>query len=74
MKNLINIKELQIQEIEELIKVAKDIMQAPEKYSEKCKHKKLATLFFEPSRFFKIISTNYKCRRWRSQSSYTNLN
>ena len=24
-------------------------MQAPEKYSEKCKHKKLATLFFEPS-------------------------
>ena len=49
MKNLIDIKDLSINEIEELIKVAKDIMQAPEKYYEKCKHKKLATLFFEPS-------------------------
>ena len=44
MKNLIDIKELTVKEIEELIKVAKDIMQTPEKYSEKCKHKKLATL------------------------------
>lgn len=49
MKNLIDIKDISVEEIEELIKVAKDIMQAPEKYSEKCKHKKLATLFFEPS-------------------------
>ena len=49
MKNLIDIKDLSVEEIEELIKVAKDIMQTPEKYSEKCKHKKLATLFFEPS-------------------------
>ena len=49
MRNLIDIKELSVNEISELIKVAKDIMQNPEKYSEKCKHKKLATLFFEPS-------------------------
>ena len=49
MRNLIDIADLQIHEIEELIKVAKDIMQNPESYSEKCKHKKLATLFFEPS-------------------------
>lgn len=49
MKNLIDIKDLSVEEIEELIKVAKDIMQSPEKYSEKCRHKKLATLFFEPS-------------------------
>lgn len=49
MKNLIDIKDLSINEIEELIKVAKDIMQAPKKYYDKCKHKKLATLFFEPS-------------------------
>ena len=49
MKNLIDIKDISIEEIEELTKVAKDIMQDPEKYSEKCKHKKLATLFFEPS-------------------------
>lgn len=49
MKHLIDIKDLSVKEIDELIEVAKDIMQAPEKYSEKCKHKKLATLFFEPS-------------------------
>ena len=49
MRNLIDIEDLKVEEIEELIKVAKDIMQNPEKYSEKCKHKKLATLFFEPS-------------------------
>lgn len=49
MKHLIDIKDLSIEEIDELIKVAKDIMQAPEKYWDKCKHKKLATLFFEPS-------------------------
>lgn len=49
MRNLIDIKDLSKEEINELIKVAKNIMQKPEDYSEKCKHKKLATLFFEPS-------------------------
>ena len=49
MKHLIDIKDLSIKEIDELIEVAKDIMRAPENYWEKCKHKKLATLFFEPS-------------------------
>ncbi len=49
MKNLIDIKDLSTQEIQELIEVAKDIMQHPQNYVEKCKHKKLATLFFEPS-------------------------
>ena len=43
MRNLIDIGDLQKQEIVELIKVAKDIMQRPGEYSEKCKHKKLAT-------------------------------
>ena len=49
MRNLIEIKDLSVEEIEELIKVAKSIMQKPEDYLDKCKHKKLATLFFEPS-------------------------
>ena len=39
MENLIDIKELSPKEIDKLIEVAKDIMQNPEKYSEKCKHK-----------------------------------
>ncbi len=49
MRNLIDIKDLSVEEIEELISVADDIIDNPEKYAEKCKHKKLATLFFEPS-------------------------
>ena len=49
MKHLIDIKSLSIFEIDELIEVAKDIMLDQKKYSEKCKGKILATLFFEPS-------------------------
>lgn len=49
MKNLIDIKDLSVEEIDQLIEKAKDIMENKEKYSEKCKNKILATLFFEPS-------------------------
>ena len=49
MRNLIDIQDLSVKEIEELIAVANDIIDNPEKYREKCKYKKLATLFFEPS-------------------------
>ncbi len=49
MKHLIDIMELTIEEIDEMIAVAKDIIANPDKYAEKCKGKKLATLFFEPS-------------------------
>lgn len=49
MKHLIDIKDLSVEEIEELIKVAKDIISHKEKYSHKCDGKKMATLFFEPS-------------------------
>ena len=49
MKNLIDIKDLSVEEINDLIEVAKDIIQNKKKYSHKCDGKKLATLFFEPS-------------------------
>ncbi len=49
MRSLIDIMELSTVEIDELIDIAQDIIENPEKYSEKCKGKKLATLFFEPS-------------------------
>ena len=49
MRSLIDIVELSPTEIDELINVACDIIDNPQKYSEKCKGKKLATLFFEPS-------------------------
>ena len=41
--------ELSTAEIDELIEVAQDIIENPADYSEKCRGKKLATLFFEPS-------------------------
>ena len=49
MRSVINILDLSVQEIDELIAVAEDIIAHPEKYSEACHGKKLATLFFEPS-------------------------
>lgn len=49
MRSVLNILDLSVEEIDSLMKVADDIMQQPEKYNESCKHKTLATLFFEPS-------------------------
>ncbi len=49
MKDLIDILDLSLPEIDELIEVANDIIANPDDYREKCKYKKLATLFFEPS-------------------------
>ena len=49
MRSLIDILELTTKELDELIAVAEDIIENPSKYSDACKGKKLATLFFEPS-------------------------
>lgn len=49
MRHLIDISDLSVLEIDELIDTANDIIQNPESYREKCKYKKIATLFFEPS-------------------------
>ncbi len=49
MRNLIDIMDLSVGEIDELIAKSQDIIKNPDKYREKCKYKKLATLFFEPS-------------------------
>ena len=49
MRSLINILDLSLEEIDELIAVAEDIIANPDKYSQACRGKKLASLFFEPS-------------------------
>lgn len=49
MRSLIDILDLNTDEISQLIDKANDIIANPAKYSEKCRGKKLATLFFEPS-------------------------
>lgn len=48
-RSLIDIMQLSVDEIDSLISTAEDIIAYPEKYWDKCAHKKLATLFFEPS-------------------------
>ena len=49
MRSLINILDFSTEELQELIETALDIIEHPADYSEKCRGKKLATLFFEPS-------------------------
>lgn len=49
MRNLISIEDLSVEEIDEMIEKANDIISNPERYQDKCRYKKLATLFFEPS-------------------------
>ena len=49
MRHLIGIEELSVAEINALIETAEDIIDNPKKYSEVCRGKKIATLFYEPS-------------------------
>ncbi|MBQ9155719.1 MAG: aspartate carbamoyltransferase [Eubacterium sp.] len=49
MKHLIDPMDLTVQEIDQLLELGDDIIAHKEKYQEVCKHKQLATLFFEPS-------------------------
>ncbi len=48
-RSVIDILDLSTAEIDALLSTAEDIMDNPAKYAEKCRGKKLATLFFEPS-------------------------
>ncbi len=48
-RSVVNILDLSVEEINHLIDIANDIDANPTKYQEACKHKKLATLFLEPS-------------------------
>lgn len=48
-RNLIDITDLSVEEIDQLIATAEDIIANPAKYQDVCAHKQLATLFFEPS-------------------------
>ena len=49
MRSIIDVVDFSVEEINELIKTALDIQKNPDMYSESCKGKLLATLFFEPS-------------------------
>lgn len=49
MRHLIDPMDLSVEEVDHLLVLAQDIIDNKEKYSEVCRGKKLATLFFEPS-------------------------
>ena len=49
MRSVIDILDLSVDELENLINTANDIIDNPQKYAHICNGKKLATLFFEPS-------------------------
>lgn len=49
MRSVISILDLSVEEVDELIARANDIIANPDKYADACRRKKLATLFFEPS-------------------------
>ena len=49
MRNIINILDLSTEEIDNLVSVASDILENPEKYADSCKGKILGALFYEPS-------------------------
>ncbi|MBR5366019.1 MAG: aspartate carbamoyltransferase, partial [Clostridia bacterium] len=49
MRSVIDIFDLSVSELDALIATAEDIIARPAAYAEKCRGKKLATLFFEPS-------------------------
>ena len=49
MRHLLNPLDFSVDEIDQLLDLAADIEQHPEKYAHVCDGKKLATLFYEPS-------------------------
>ena len=49
MRSIIDILDLSVEELDELLAAATDIIAHPQQYQDACAHKKLATLFFEPS-------------------------
>ena len=49
MRSIIDILDLSVEELDELVAKAQDIMANPKQYAHKCEGKKLATMFYEPS-------------------------
>ena len=49
MKHIISPLDLSVCELQEVLELAEEIIRDPKKYSDVCKGKKLATLFYEPS-------------------------
>ncbi len=69
MRHLIEPTDLSVDETERIIDLALDIIAHREKYSEACKGRKLATLFYEPSTRTRLSFTSAMMERWAATSS-----
>ncbi len=49
MRHLIDIKDFSVEEVQALLSRAEEIIANPQEFQDACAHKRLATLFFEPS-------------------------
>ena len=49
MRHLIDPMDLSVEELDDILALAQDIIKDKDKYAETCKRKKIATLFYEPS-------------------------
>ena len=49
MRHFLNPLDFTVGELDEVLDLADEIRQNPERYSQVCKGKKIATLFYEPS-------------------------
>ena len=49
MRHFLNPLDFTVEELDEVLDLADEIRQNPDRYSQVCKGKKIATLFYEPS-------------------------
>ena len=63
MKHLLSPLDFSVEELDNLMDIAKDIEANPEKYAHACEGKKLATLFYEPSTRTRYNPCNFLLRR-----------
>ena len=61
MRHLIDPTDLTVRETEQIVALAEDIIANRAKYSEACRGKKLATLFYEPSTRTRLSFTPIRC-------------
>ena len=68
MRHLIDIRDFSKEEINDLLEVAEQIIADPVAFQDRCAHKRLATLFFEPStrtRLSTWLVGSFWCKRTR---------
>ena len=61
-RNLIQPEDFSVAEIDEILSLSQNIIDAPSKYSRICEGKLLATLFYEPSTRTRLSFESAMCR------------